>query len=207
MERTARKIRSDKKRDVKPTISVNLKDCIYRLSYITNTPVKDVCETLCIKGLKNRIVMDYLSKYFRRDYRYNNTIYIGDFERESLQRKFQSGKNERITIRFKRETYENISYLSHALDVTPSKGTAILLDSSVRNTNILNAYVKLYLHEYIDDGRMGELKQVLKYINKNNPYHEELSWFSLLSIIYEEMKDSTNNVKNLIRSWLDKYRD
>lgn len=207
MDKTKRKIRSDKKRDVKPTISVNLKDCIYRLSYITNTPVKDVCETLCIKGLKSRIVMDYLSNYFRRDYQYQSTIYIGDLERESLQRKFQAGKNERITIRFKNETYEQIAYLSHALDVTPSKGTALLLDSSVRNTNILNAYVKLYLHEYIDAARMQELKQVLKYINKNNPYHEELSWFSLLSIIYDEMKDSTNNVKNLIKNWIDKYRE
>ncbi|WP_455678127.1 hypothetical protein [Sharpea azabuensis] len=207
METTKRKIRSDKKRDIKPTISVNLKDCLYRLSFITNTPVKDVGEILCVKGLKSRIVMEYLSNYFRRDYKYKSTIYMGDLERESLQRKFQSGKNERITIRFKNETYENISYLSHALDVTPSRATAILLDASVRNTNILNAYVKLYLHEYIDDTRMKELKQVLKYINNNNPYQEELSWFSLLSIIYEEMKDSTHNVKNLIKNWIDKYRE
>ncbi|MDA6082696.1 hypothetical protein OSJ97_24410, partial [Escherichia coli] len=59
-----RKTRSDKKRDVKPTISIDLKNCIYRLSYITNTPVKDVIETICEKGLQSRKVMEYLSEYF-----------------------------------------------------------------------------------------------------------------------------------------------
>src|SRR3954452_15879890 len=162
-----RKVRSDKKRDIKPTIPAELKNCIHSLSYITNTPVKDVGETLCEKGLQSRKVMEYLSQYFRRDLRFSNTIFIGNLERESLQNKYQSGKNERITIRFSQTTYENISNLAQALDVTKSKATALLLDASLRNTNLLNAYVKLYLHENIDQARMKELKQILKYINKN----------------------------------------
>lgn len=40
--------------------------------------------------------------------------------------------------------YEEISSLSYALDVTTSKGTATLLDASIQNTNILNAFVKRY---------------------------------------------------------------
>ncbi|MCM3169477.1 hypothetical protein [Peribacillus frigoritolerans] len=202
-----RKTRSDKKRDIKPTISTNLKDCIYRLSYITNTPVKVVVEVLCEKGLKSRKVIDYLSNYFRRDFKFLNTVYMGDLERESLQRKYQSGKNERISTRFKQETYEEISLLSQALDVTPSKATSLLLDASIRNTNLLNAFVKTYLHDHIDETRMKELKQVLKYINKNNPYKEEISWFTLLSMIFEDVKDSTTNIKEVIHSWIDKYRE
>ena len=202
-----RKTRSDKKRDIKPTISTNLKDCIYRLSYITNTPVKVVVEVLCEKGLKSRKVIDYLSNYFRRDFKFLNTVYMGDLERESLQRKYQSGKNERISTRFKQETYEEISLLSQALDVTTSKATSLLLDASIRNTNLLNAFVKTYLHDHIDETRMKELKQVLKYINKNNPYKEEISWFTLLSMIFEDVKDSTSNIKDVIHSWIDKYRE
>ncbi|MDV2888137.1 hypothetical protein RYX45_23525, partial [Alkalihalophilus pseudofirmus] len=72
-----RKTRSDKKRDVKPTVSSNLRDCIYRLSYITQTPVKDVVEILCEKGLKSRKVVEYLSQYFRRDFQFINTLFIG----------------------------------------------------------------------------------------------------------------------------------
>lgn len=201
-----RKVRSDKKRDVKPTISTNLRDCIFRLSYITNTPVKDVVEILCEKGLNSRKVIEYLSQHFRRDFQFTNTVYFGNYERESLQHKNQSGKNVRITTRFTQATYENITSLSYALDVTPSKATALLLDASTRNTDILNAFVKAYLHKNIDQARMKELKHVLKYINKNNPYNEEISWFALLSLIFDEFKDSTSNIKDKIHSWIDKYK-
>lgn len=202
-----RKTRSDKKRDIKPTISTNLKDCLYHLSYITNTPVKDVAETLCVKGLQSRKVIEYLSKYFRRDFSYLNTVYIGDWSRESLQRKYQSGKKERITIRFMQSSYEKIFSLSNALDVTPSKATALLLEASIRNTNLLNAYVKLYLHEHIDEARMKELKQVLKMVNKNNPYNEEISWFSLLAMIIEDVKGGTGNIKSIIHNWMSKHKE
>jgi hypothetical protein len=206
VETQKRKVRSDKKRDVKPTISSNLKHCIYRLSYITSSPVKDVAETLCEKGLRSRKVMDYLSTYFRRDLKFANTIYLGDFERESLQRKVQAGKNERITIRFTQSSYEHISSLARALDVTPSKATALLLDASIRNTHLLNAFVKTYLHDHLDGNRMKELKEVLKYINKNNPYQEEISWFALLSMIFEDVKESTGNVKDIVHHWMKKYK-
>lgn len=201
-----RKTRSDKRKDVKPTISVGLRDCIYRLSYITNKPVKDIAETICIKGLESRKVAEYLSDYFRRDYHFLNTIYCGVLERESLQNKYQSGKNVRITIRFTQKAYDDICLLAHALDVTPSKATAILLHASISNSNLLNAIVKRYLHDHIDQNRMRELKQVLKYINKNSPYDEEISWFSLISMIVEELKDNSNNIKDIVHSWLDRYK-
>lgn len=201
-----RKVRSDKKRDVKPTISVDLKNCIYRLSYITDTPVKDVVEIICEKGLRTRKVIEYLSHYFRREYQFMSTIYLGDLGRESLQSKYQSGKNERITTRFNQATYEDIKSLSDALDVTPTKATALLLDASIRNTNLLNAFVKTYLHGTIDKNRMKELKQVLHYVNKNNPYNEDISWFTLLSMIFEEVKENTTNVKEAIHTWMEKYK-
>lgn len=200
-----RKTRSDKKRDVKPTISIELKSCIYRISYITSTPVKDVVEMLCIKGLRTRVVIDFLSQYFLRDFSLKNTYYIGDISREPLSSKRQKGKTERITTRFNQETYEQIRNLSVALDVTPSKATAILLDASVRNTNLLNSFIKLYLNKHLDDNRMKEMKNVLKYINKNNPYYEEISWFHLISKIYDEIKDTTVGAKERIETWLNKY--
>lgn len=94
--------------------------------------------------------------------------------------------------------------MSDALDVTPSKATALLLDASVRNANLLNAMVKLFLHEQLDPSRMNELKRVMKYVNKNNPYNEEISWFNLLSFIFDEVKDTTTNVKVAINNWLNK---
>ncbi|MCY9311710.1 hypothetical protein MOF23_22520 [Bacillus inaquosorum] len=201
-----RKTRSDKKKDVKPTVSVNLKRCIERLSFITGIPIKDVVEIICEKGLRSKSVIDHLSEHFRRDFQYRNTLYLGDLEKESLQRKRQSGRTERITTRFTQLTYENICTLAYALDVTPTKATGILLDASVRNTNILNAFVKSYLHTQLDQNRMKELKQILKFINQNNPYQEEISWFALVSKIFDDIKASTHNVKIAINHWMDKQK-
>ncbi|UOQ49320.1 hypothetical protein MUN88_04130 [Gracilibacillus caseinilyticus] len=159
---------------------------------------------ICEKGLQSRSVIDHLSEYFRRDYKHNNTLYIGDLGKESLQRKWQSGKNERVTTRFTQDAYEKIRMLSDALDVTPSKAAALLLDASVRNTHLLNSFVKSYLHQHLDTNRMKELKLVLKYINKKNPYNEDISWFTLLSMIYDEIKDNTKNVKVKINQCVEK---
>ncbi|MEC0526233.1 hypothetical protein P8822_00190 [Bacillus sonorensis] len=198
-----RKTRSDKKKDVKPTVPVNLKSCVYRLSYITNTPVKDVVEIVCEKGLKSKNVIDCLSKHFRRDFQYLNTFYLGDLNNDSLQSKRPLCHTERLTTRFTQATYENICSLSYALDVTPTRATALLLDASIRNTNVLNAFVKNYLHQQLDGQRMKELKQVLKYINENNPYENEISWFALVSQIFEDLKGKATNVKMAIHHWMD----
>ncbi len=75
-----RKRRSDKKRDVKPTIDVNLKDAIYRLSFVTRSPVKEVCEELCLYSLNNRKIRDNISVYMRRDIRLGSTFFNGNKE-------------------------------------------------------------------------------------------------------------------------------
>lgn len=202
-----RKTRSDKKRDVKPTISLELKNCIYRLSYVVNIPVKNIVEVMCEKGLQSRPVIEYLAQFFRRDYQFLSTIYMGDYDRESLQNKWQPGKNERVATRFSSETYEKINDLSDALDVTPSKATSLLLDASVRNADLLNTYIEGFLKsEDVDSRRLDELNKVFSYLKKNNPYNEELTWYSILSMLYDEVYESTTNIKDSVHNWLEKYK-
>ncbi|MCM3176307.1 hypothetical protein [Cytobacillus horneckiae] len=54
IEEKKRKTRSDKKKDIKPTINIKLHECINRLSYITNTPVKDVGVHICMAELESK---------------------------------------------------------------------------------------------------------------------------------------------------------
>jgi len=199
-----RKTRTDKKRDVKPTVSYELKDCLYRISYITRTPVKDVIVEICERGIQSRDVIEYLSQFFRRDYDFLSTVYLGDSEKDSLQNKWQQGKNERVTTRFTQEFYSQIAKLSYALDVTPSKATALLLDASIINAELLDTYIKDYLNEHLDPLRMKELNYVLSYVKKQNPYNQETSWYSLLSMIYDEIKDNTVHVKETVNKWMEK---
>lgn len=204
-ERT-RKVRSDKKRDVKPTISIHLKDTIYRISYITNTPVKDVAESLCIHGMASKKVMDVLSLNLRRSIRLGNTMYMGELSRPSLQRRGPAGECDRISFRLKQADYENLSTLAFGLAVTPSRAGALLLDASIRDKDFINSYFEGYLNKQLDDCRMAELKAVLKYLNKNNPYEEEISWGMLLAYIVDEFKESAASVTESISLYIKKWK-
>lgn len=197
-----RKVRSDKKRDVQPTVSKELKDCIYRLSYITDKPVKDIAEQICISGFRRKSVISSLSQNFRREIRVDNTLYLGDVERPTVRKRTRPGHSERITIRFKSDMYERLSVLAYALDCSVARATGLLLDASVREVDFINSFVKGYLTEHVDEKRMEELKKVLRYINSNNPYAEEVSWFVFISYLMSEVKVHAEKVQDTVTNFV-----
>lgn len=201
MGETIRKtVRSDKKIDCKPTIPVSLKESIYRISYITNTPVKDVAEKTCNYGINSSKIIDTLSESFRRNYEYKNTIYIGDL---SSKTSYSNNEvTERITIRFKQRDFENIRRLSYAMDVTPSRCCSILLERTIIETNFINKYIKAYLREHLDDARLKELKRVITFINKNSPQDKKVSWAHIFSYLVDELKMNVNSISKDIQKWL-----
>lgn len=151
-------------------------------------------------------VIDALAKHFRRDLVAGSTCYVGNLERTSLQREKIKNPSHRITIRFKQETYEKITALAYALDVTPSKATALLLDTSLKNSHVINKYIKQQLQTTLDNTRLKELKKIIKFINKNNPYDEEFSWAELMLYLFDEIKDSTTSMKKTLTNWIDKHK-
>lgn len=206
--RKERKRRSDRKRDVKPTVTHELRECIYRLSYITSTPVKDVAEAVCINGMATPKVIDYLSRHFRRDIRFSQTIYRRNPNAIPISKRGLSGQTARITIRFMTDDYDTLSAMAYALDCTVSRACALLLDASVRDGAFIDEFVRSYMEQHIDAERMRELKRVLKYVNANNPYEETYTWASLLSLMVEEVRDTTAKVADvaqefIIRHWKD----
>lgn len=201
-----RETRSDKKIDCKPTINIGLKECVYRLSYITNTPVKDIAEKIVLTGLDSKRVTELFSNYFKRDYEMKNTFYIGKLENPSLQKREKREVTERITIRFKQEDMNLIKSLAYSLDVTPSRATSLLLENTILETNFINKFAKEHLKETLDEGRIRELKKVILYINQNNPYEEKISWASLLSYFYDELKGSAMNMNKAIINWIEKVK-
>lgn len=198
----SRKVRSDKKRDVQPTVTKELKDCIYRLSYITDVPVKDVAEQICIAGFCNQGVLSYLARNFRRDVRIDHVLYMGDIGRVSVNRRNLFGRSERISIRFKSNMYENLSILSYALDCSVARATSLLLDATVRDVDFINEFVRRYISEHMDEKRMNELKNVLKYINGRNPHEEEISWTVFLSYLMKEVKVSAEKVQDTVAEFV-----
>ena len=197
MERV-RKVRSDKKRDIKPTVPLALKESVDRLCYITNRPIKDIAEEICICGLNSRKVIELLSSNFRRNYTFRNTVMMGDLNRVSLQKERIKGIKERITIRFTQDVYEKINSLSYSLDVTPSRATALLLDGTFRNGEFISQFLEKHIVQELDVNRQRELKAILKFINKNNPYDKEVTLSALVAYYFDEIKSGLISFQDFI---------
>ncbi|GLO68398.1 MULTISPECIES: hypothetical protein [Oceanobacillus] len=199
-----RKERSDKKRDVKPTIPNQLYECISRISYVTSTPIKDVGEVICKKGLYSTVVTENLSQHFIRDYWANsNVLYAGDNNREryTLPKGVQK---RRITMRFLQKDHDKLVRLSYSLDSTTSAATALLLDASITNTDIVNAYISNHVKKELDSKRLKQLREILAFINKNNPYQENITLGAFISMLVDEVKENAFTMTESIKRWLDK---
>jgi|HigsolmetaAR206D_1030411.scaffolds.fasta_scaffold00003_178 hypothetical protein len=199
-----RKVRSDKKRDVKPTIPLSLYECVSRISYITRTPIKDVAEYLCVRGLEEQEVIEALSGRFRRKYWFKNTLFIGRPERMAERVLKSREPKQRISIRFPQIIHDQIADLAYSLDMTVSSATALLLDASAKHAGILDDYIARHVTNTLDSARKKQLKEVIRYLKKDNPYAEEITLARLISYIVEEVMDHTINAKRAVESWLDK---
>jgi len=200
-----RKERSDKKRDVKPVISIELKDAIYRLAYITQTPIKDVAERMINHAITEREIIDNLSQSFRRDVRINNTLHHGHIQNRRISKR-EEGERERITLRLTQRTYEVVAVLAYALDVSASRVCALLLDESMHDFRFVNGYVNRYLSGKLSESQMRELRDILRYVNEYED--DQMTLASLLSSIVDEVSAPVTRMKDavsefIVKSWRD----
>jgi len=156
-----RKTRSDKKVDVKPTMSINLKNQLYSFAYLCDEPVKDCAEKLCIDGATSKVIIDDICKWFRRNYIYHNTVAIGDSERQKLKIHIQ-GESDKVTIRFKQKDYDLLCELAHALDVTPTTTSGILIKTTLTNVE----FMQQYAHEHLMHLSDKQKKDIDVFLNK-----------------------------------------
>ncbi len=197
-----RKQRSDKKRDIKPTVALELRDCIYRLAFITDTPIKDVIEAILLDGSKRQKPMNHLSQYFLRDIRIGRTLYLGDPDRIPLGRRGTTGKTFRLSTRVTQHMYREMESIAYVMGCSVSRATALLIDATIRDVDFVNDFVRQYLERHVDEERMRELKKVLKYINAENPYSERISYAALLSYLVDEVRVGAEKVQDTVSSFV-----
>ena len=200
MREGQRRVRSDKKKEVKATISIGLKDAIYRLSYITNTPVKDVCEFLVMEAMLERTVLENLSIYFIHPLKFEDTVFRGHLDNEPVDKRIRGERTGKVTITFTSHTYEDIYRLSYALAVSPSRTVALLLEQAILNIDIVNEYIKQHLKKQLSDYELGELKQLLRHINRNGSTH--YSWASFLAHIQDTAGSPMRQLWEVVREFL-----
>lgn len=194
-----RKRRSDLKKDIKPTVKIELKDAIYRMSYITQTPVKDVAESMILYASKSVDVIELLSQSFRRFVQINGTLYRGHLDKPRVTKREQ-GYCEQLTVRLKQQDYETISVLAYALDVSPTRVCAILLNASMRDFRFINTYVNRYLSQHLTDKQIKELQSILRY--SNDEANVEMTMASLLSDIVDEVRTPVARIKEAVSEFI-----
>ena len=194
-----RKVRSDAKKDVKPTLPIELKDAIYRLSHITDTPVMHVAELLFLHSVKSKEIIDYTAVYFQRDIMLNGTLYRGMLTNPSVLKQKNQGQTDRIHFRVTKEAYEVLALFAYALGCSHSKACALLLEECIHETDFISSYVEQHLVNNVSGDRMKELREFMRYVNNGEGIH---SWASLLSYIKDEVKKPFQNVKEVVEEFV-----
>lgn len=202
-----RKIRSDKKTNIKPTILLDAKTAIYRLADITNTPVKDIGEYLCKEALSNKGILEEIGKHLKRDIVIENTMYRGNHKNPSIMRRTEAGDCERITIRVNTAINDTLLDLAYCLGCAKARITAALIENAICDFNIVDDYVKGFLEEGLEKPKMKELKKLMNYVNDKESGNE-YTWASMLSVIVDKVKSNTdtdtllNNPNEIIEEYL-----
>ncbi|MER2109208.1 MAG: hypothetical protein ABS949_19975 [Solibacillus sp.] len=198
-----RKTRSDKKRTVIPVLQLDIKDAIFRLSHVTHTPIKDVCEYLVVYVIKDRETLDILSRQFKRGITLNTTHYFGDLNSPPIEKRIKTA-TVRVTVRFTGQDYDTISALAYALDCTPTRATSILLSMAIQNVAAVNAYVRDYLVDELSEGQLRELRQLLTYVNRySNDNH---SWLTLLSAIIGDIRPAMRSLREIVNEFIRNHK-
>lgn len=182
-----RKIRSDKKRQIKPTIPIELYDCISVVSYITRTPMKNIGEFVVMESLQNKEVVEHLSRHQRRTYWHSGTMFLGD---ESLQpyRLPPSGSGKRrTTITFSQGFADELTKYAFTLDTSLATATSLLLETGMKHKDIVNKYFHNNIDYTLDSNKKQKLKSVYKYVVKNSPFNEHVSILEIIKMLLDDL--------------------
>lgn len=134
-----RKVRSDKKVDVKPTLPSQMKRYLYDICFLSEEHVKDVAEKLCLVAIQYRPIIDVLRPNFRRNYIFENTVMMGNADLERMDTSIK-GSTGKVTIKFKKADFDRIADLAYALDVTPTTAAGLLIRNALSNKEFLGLY-------------------------------------------------------------------
>ncbi|WP_026801326.1 hypothetical protein [Pontibacillus halophilus] len=203
-----RQVRSDKKRDVKPFVSQKYYEFISTMSYVTLRPIKDIAEELSLRGLRSKVVIEHVSKSFKRDYYMGDTIiYIGDETLETSRTRRIVGKKSRVSMRFSQRDYEDLSSFAYALDMTIGSAASLLLEETISESQIVHSILKDYISGSLEPQRLKHLSQLYKELRKSNDSDEVLTFSHFVLGLFDELRATQHNFINKINRWIDEHID
>ncbi|PEJ57990.1 hypothetical protein CN692_10905 [Bacillus sp. AFS002410] len=103
----------------------------------------------------------------------------------------------------KKETNDQIKKLAFALDVTPTKATALLIDVTLKYTNFISSFIKENVTSKLVYELVQRLREMLAYINKLSKY--TYTWPTFISYLYGELRENKLFVSEEIYHWIRAY--
>lgn len=198
-----RKVRSDKKRDVRPTIPTKYKSLISTLSYITLKPEKDVIEFLVKYALQHVEVIDKLADFFQRDYMYGSTLYRANEGCPNIKEvtKEEGGK-QRATTRLSQNDYGQLSQLAFSLDITPSWACYVLLRMALNSHDCIHTLIQEYVENNLEEVKLKKLNDAIKLLNENNDSSQEITLVEVISYIQYNFKKGKDSLADKLKHWI-----
>lgn len=158
-EGSTRKVRSDKKRDVQPVVSIELKTQLFRFSALCKEPMKDVGEKLCDRGSVSTLIMDDINCFFRRNLSIDNHHYMGYLTRPRLR--ILQTNTEKITIKFPQDTFERLYNVAFALDLPLNQTAAVLIKKTLTNPEFMEEYMRFNL-QHLNEQEKARVESFLR---------------------------------------------
>lgn len=160
----ARKVRSDKKRDVKPTLSLFVKEDLYYYAYLTNQPVKDAALFLIANALRNEGILLELQPVMISDFIIENRIIKGNHTGQPTKIRYK-GETGKATVKFPQPVFEELRNLAFAIGITPTATAAVLIRKGLYNYEFMEEQIRHYARR-LDPKRFNEFVKFMKDIAK-----------------------------------------
>lgn len=160
-------MRTDKKRDVKPTISNYVKDNLYDFAFLTDQPVKDAGLILIEEGLRQDRILCEFQPLMITNFVMDNHFYFGDANRQPTKIRYR-GPTGKVTIKFPNDIYDELRRLAFAIGLTPTSTAAILIHKTLYNRDFMDEHKYQYLKR-IGPSRFAELERFIIEIRRTIP--------------------------------------
>lgn len=189
------------KRDIKPFISVETKNIVDKIAFLTGLSIKKICTDLCMHAVMTHAEED-LVPYFKREIKLNGKMYEGLNKPRKFERK--SGEIERVTLTFDESMHEYLSTLAFAIGTSTAKVVAYCIERSMSDTSFKTNYVAQCLISKINENRLQLLNEIMLDINHNH-LESNYSMASLLMYIVDEIKEPHQTIdtviENVVSTW------
>lgn len=192
-----------KKKDVQPFISSTTKEVIYKLSFISGSSVKKICDDLCSRALRRKELINGLQPYFKREIIIGGVLYQPN--PTPLDQYRPDEKLERITVKVSAQAYEFAYNLAHALNWSLAKVISFCIEHSMSDYDFLEFYTTNILNNKMDDKRKEALLTMMNDSNRDNDLKVELSVASILLAIIDDFKwadeSLSDSVGRIAENW------